>query len=108
MGRDGREKMEQEYRVEKAMKVFMQGDVCRRVPLDRHMDGRSDRQSYERGEERCDICRGAPRGTKRRRIVVNNIDYSSEIPDENKGEPASKRQRSEAAREAEDIKSVHS
>jgi superfamily II DNA/RNA helicase len=107
-GQDGQPKKEQGWQIEKGMKMFIQGDVCRRVPLDRHMDGRSDRQSCERGEERCDICCGAPRGTKRRRIVVNNTDGQGEFRDNGGAEQASKRHQGEPESEAEDNRGVHS
>ena len=35
---------------------FISGAQCRRVDLDREMDGRVDRARCEEGEERCDIC----------------------------------------------------
>jgi RecQ family ATP-dependent DNA helicase len=36
---------------------FISGAQCRRIDLDREMDGRVDRLRCEDGEERCDICR---------------------------------------------------
>jgi superfamily II DNA helicase RecQ len=76
--RNGQSKSEQGWRAEAAMKVFLAGDSCRRIALDKHMDGRSDRLGCEMGEERCDVCRGHPRGTKRRQIVVQNADEQEE------------------------------
>jgi superfamily II DNA helicase RecQ len=35
---------------------FISGAQCRRVGLDREMDGRVDRVRCEEGEERCNIC----------------------------------------------------
>lgn len=70
--RNGRTKVEQGWRAETAMKAFLKGESCRRIPLDKHMDGRGDRLGCEPEEERCDLCCGRPRGTKRRRVVVNN------------------------------------
>ncbi|KAG7001869.1 ATP-dependent DNA helicase hus2/rqh1 [Fusarium oxysporum f. sp. conglutinans] len=35
---------------------YIRGDVCRRVILDSVMDGRSDREGCEEGEEVCDVC----------------------------------------------------
>ena len=58
--------------VENEMKELMGGDVCRRVVIDREMDGRGDRFGCEVGEERCDVCQGRARGRKRRRMVVWN------------------------------------
>ena len=56
--------------VQEEMKKFVEGERCRRVVLDEYMDGRWDRRGCEMGEERCDVCQGKPRGTKRRRIRV--------------------------------------
>lgn len=70
--RNGQTKVEQVWRADPAMKVFLKGESCRRIPLDKHMDGRDDRTACEVGEERCDVCCGRPRGTKRHRIVVGN------------------------------------
>jgi hypothetical protein len=36
---------------------FISGAQCRRIDLDREMDGRVDRGGCEEGEERCDVCR---------------------------------------------------
>lgn len=36
---------------------FVHEDQCRRIIMDRVMDGRDDRQRCEEGEERCDVCR---------------------------------------------------
>ena len=36
------------------------------------IDGRTNCIGCEIGEERCDICKGNPRGTKRGRVVVEN------------------------------------
>ena len=36
---------------------FVSGAACRRVYLDREMDGRVDRARYKDEEERCDVCR---------------------------------------------------
>jgi hypothetical protein len=38
------------------MPEFIAGDGCRRVIMDRIMDGRDDRQKCEEGEEMCDVC----------------------------------------------------
>jgi hypothetical protein len=35
---------------------YISGDVCRRVVLDSVMDGRTDREGCEQGEELCDVC----------------------------------------------------
>lgn len=72
--KNGQSKSEQGWRAEAATKAFLAGGSCRRIALDKHMDGRPDRLGCEIGEERCDICRGQPRGTKRRRIVVQDGD----------------------------------
>lgn len=51
----------------------MQGDKCRRIVLDREVDGRVDRVDCEVGEERCDVCEQRPRAEKRRRITVEDV-----------------------------------
>jgi len=38
---------------------FMSGAACRRVYLDREMDGRMDRVRCEDEEERCDMCQAS-------------------------------------------------
>ncbi|KAK4954095.1 hypothetical protein LTR28_006312 [Elasticomyces elasticus] len=43
--------------VEEAIRQFIDDAVCRRVTLDRVMDGRIDRIGCAAGEEACDICR---------------------------------------------------
>lgn len=97
--RGGQEKEEQGWRPEEAMKAFLAGESCRRIALDRHMDGRSDRVGCERGEERCDICQGAPRGRKRRRIVVNNSEGVSESEVEDEIQVSAKRPRTDQVEE---------
>lgn len=56
--------------VEEAMKTFVDGECCRRVTIDKEMDGDSERMACEVDEQRCDVCAGKPRGTRRRRIAV--------------------------------------
>ena len=56
--------------VEEAMKTFVKGECCRRVAIDKEMDGNSERMACEVDEQRCDVCTGKPRGTRRRRIAV--------------------------------------
>lgn len=79
---DGVEKQEQGWRTEAAMKTYLRGENCRRMALDQRMDGRTDRSGCERGEERCDVCRGRARGRKRRRIVVHNEEVGEEVSGE--------------------------
>ncbi|KAK5109836.1 hypothetical protein LTR85_002041 [Meristemomyces frigidus] len=69
--RSGRRIQENEYGLAPPMKEFMRGEGCRRVPLDRVMDGRVDRVLCEAGEQPCDVCRGRPREGRRSR---NRID----------------------------------
>ena len=56
--RNGRRRREVGYDTEAVMKEFVAGERCRRVVLDRYIDGRFDRQSCEGEEQHCDICRG--------------------------------------------------
>ena len=51
------------------MKQFIEEEGCRRIILDREMDRRIDIRGCEMGEERCNVCSGAARGEKRRRIL---------------------------------------
>jgi superfamily II DNA helicase RecQ len=54
------------YRLEQRAKDYLDGTTCRRIAIDGYMDGRTNRRHCEVGEARCDVCEGAPRGTKRR------------------------------------------
>jgi hypothetical protein len=42
--------------------LYVEGEdgrkICRRVVLDRYLDGREDRNGCEEGEELCDVCGG--------------------------------------------------
>jgi len=61
--------------VDKSIKEFILGKNCRRIALDKEIDEidrRTNRIGCEIGEERCDICKGNPRGIKRGRVVVEN------------------------------------
>lgn len=57
------------------MHEYLDGGKCRRVILDREMDGRVDRIACESGEKRCDICSGSARGRRRTRVVVRAGGY---------------------------------
>ena len=91
--REGKQKVEKGWRAEQGMKDFLEGKQCRRVVLDREMDGRADRGGCEVGEERCDVCRRRPRGEKRRRMVTE-----SERADEERGVRESEESRVEVNR----------
>jgi superfamily II DNA/RNA helicase len=52
-------------RLEQRAKEYLDTTTCRRVVIDRYMDGREDRQHCEAGEARCDLCEAPPYGTKR-------------------------------------------
>ena len=67
----GHRQKESEYRFAAPMKEFLSGERCRRIPLDRLMDGRVDRVTCEVGEHRCDVCRGQVRGRNGQRNIVN-------------------------------------
>ena len=61
--------------MDELIKEFISGKNCRRIALDKEMDeidGWTNCIGCEMGEERCDICRGNLRGTKRGRVVVEN------------------------------------
>lgn len=54
------------YKLEPAAKEFLSAESCRRVAVDRHMDGRQNRQQCAVGEAKCDLCEQLPRGVKRK------------------------------------------
>jgi superfamily II DNA helicase RecQ len=56
------------YKLESAARDFMSADSCRRVAIDRYMDGRQDRQQCEAEEAKCDLCEQFPRGVKRKAV----------------------------------------
>lgn len=70
----GHQKVDPGRQVQQEMREFVSGDRCRRKVMDGYMDGRSDRQGCEVDEERCDVCRGKSRGSRKRRIVVGKRD----------------------------------
>ena len=72
IGRDGKKKLERGWGTEAAMMEFIEGNKCRRIVMDREMDGEVGRLGCRSGERRCDVCKGEPRGEKRRRVMVNN------------------------------------
>ncbi|KAE9565779.1 hypothetical protein CGMCC3_g18040 [Colletotrichum fructicola] len=41
---------------EVSTRIYIRGEVCRRIVLDEVMDGRTDRSGCEEGEEACDMC----------------------------------------------------
>jgi len=56
------------------MRDFIASESCRRVILNRYMDGRTDRLACDPGggETRCDVYSGRPSGHKRRRVLVQS------------------------------------
>jgi len=70
VGRDGKRKVEKGWKMEASMKDSIEGKECRRVVLDKEMDGRSDRRGCEVEEEKCDVCDSKVRGRKRRWVEV--------------------------------------
>jgi superfamily II DNA helicase RecQ len=52
-------------RLEPPVKEFLDDGQCRRISIDKEMDGRTDRQRCEPGEEKCDFCQLHPGGLKR-------------------------------------------
>lgn len=77
-----REVVKKGWNIEAGMQEFLDGDICRRVVLDREMDGRVDRLGCEIGEEKCDICQQRPRGEKRRRdrlLEESDIEEEADI-----------------------------
>ena len=66
----GRKILEKGFVMERGMHEYLEGEKCRRVVLDREMDGRADRIGCENGEKVCDVCRGLTRTGRRARVVV--------------------------------------
>ncbi|KAF3020323.1 hypothetical protein E8E12_000192, partial [Didymella heteroderae] len=64
--KSGQEEKWSGYKLESPAEEFLSTDTCRRIPIDRHMDGRQDRERCEAREAKCDLCKQCPRGTKRR------------------------------------------
>ena len=67
VGKDGRRRPEEGWKVEPEMKEFWRGRKCKRVVMDEYMDGETKRTTCQPGEQFCDVCRG--RGAKRVRVV---------------------------------------
>lgn len=55
------------WNTERSMQEFVKENQCRRVVLDRVMDGREDRKECEPEEEKCDGCLAKKTGSKRSR-----------------------------------------
>jgi superfamily II DNA helicase RecQ len=53
------------HRLEQRAKDYLDETTCRRIAIDRYMDGREDRRRCEVGEARCDLCEAHSYGTKR-------------------------------------------
>lgn len=70
----GKRRPDPGWKTEPAMQDFIRGDVCRRVVMDRYMDGvptdEPERTTCQRGEQFCDVCCG--RGAKRVRVVLDD------------------------------------
>lgn len=64
-GREGRVQKAFGYKLEPEAKAFLGAASCRRIVIDKHMDGREDRRQCETGESKCDLCEQDPHGTKR-------------------------------------------
>jgi len=67
VGKDGRRRAEQSWKMEPQMREFLSRNVYRRVVMDRYMDGDRERRTCRSGEQFCNVCRGY--GTKRVRAV---------------------------------------
>lgn len=67
VSKDGRRKPEGGWKTEGEMKEFYAGQKCKRVIMDRYMDGDSQRSTCRPGEQFCDVCRG--QGAKRVQVV---------------------------------------
>lgn len=72
----GRKMWEKGFKMERGMHEYIEGERCRKVIMDREMDGRVDRIGCESGEKRCDVCSGAARGRRRTRVVVRTEGFA--------------------------------
>lgn len=52
--------LDQGWNMQPSMVEFLQGHQCRRISLDKTMDGRTDRTGCEDGEQKCDVCQTIP------------------------------------------------
>jgi len=66
--KEGRVKKALGYKLEPPAKEFLTAESCRRIAIDKHMDGRLNRQQCEMGELKCDLCEQHPSGTKREAV----------------------------------------
>lgn len=71
----GRRMLEKGFKMERRMHEYLDWGKCRRVVLDREVDGRVDGIGCESGEKRCDVCRGAGMGMRKARVVVRAGDF---------------------------------
>ncbi|CAA9960673.1 DNA helicase recq [Pyrenophora teres f. maculata] len=71
------------YKLEQPAKEFLTGELCRRIAIDKHMDGRQNRQQCELGESKCDICEQHSSGTKRQAV-----EEEQEEPEETQADTA--------------------
>jgi len=54
--RNSRRRRDISHDTDIVMKEFVAGERCCQVVLDRYIDGQSNRQGCEEGEQRCDVC----------------------------------------------------
>lgn len=65
-GRHGQRVLERGWQADVGMEAFIAGKECRRVVMDREMDGRMDRGGCAAEEVACDVCHAPAHGRKRR------------------------------------------
>ncbi|KAK5685703.1 hypothetical protein LTR17_027000, partial [Elasticomyces elasticus] len=73
VGREGRQRRDVVRGVEKTMEVYLEGLQCRRVVIDRCMDGREDRVGCEEGEQMCDVCMEVRKSRRRSSIDEQGV-----------------------------------
>ncbi|UPX20622.1 uncharacterized protein EKO05_0010850 [Ascochyta rabiei] len=81
--KEGRVEKALGYKLERPAKEFMTVESCRRIAIDKHMDGRQNRQQCEIGESKCDLCERHPGGTKRQAV-----EEEQEEPEETQADTA--------------------
>ena len=72
------------------MADFLQGYQCRRISLDRALDGRTNRTGCEEGEEKCDVCLQSESGKEAQELSTEEAETAS--PSDRRVERGPKRQ----------------
>jgi superfamily II DNA helicase RecQ len=82
--------VEKGWKLQASMADFLQGYQCRRISLDRTLDGRTNRTGCEEGEEKCDVCLQSESGKEAQELSTEEAEAAS--PSDRRVERGSKRQ----------------